>query len=73
MNKKELINSVLDGIDKLSETVINHKAAVLERENLVALAYVYSVLTNNNDSSEKHIESFKNKENLEYRYIKGDK
>ncbi|MDG0860326.1 hypothetical protein [Staphylococcus equorum] len=44
VNKNQLTNDILEGIEKYSDAVINHKGAVLERENLIALSYAYDVL-----------------------------
>lgn len=44
INKKQLNDEILEGIEKYSQSVIHHKGAVLERENLVALSYAYEVL-----------------------------
>lgn len=44
---EKMKNTILAGIDHYSQTVSSHKAAVAERENLIALSIAYQSLNSN--------------------------
>lgn len=46
-NIEKMKNNILTGIDHYSQIVATHKAAVAERENLIALSIAYQSLNSN--------------------------
>lgn len=42
--KQKVSEELLSGIQKSASSVISHRGAVLERENLIALSYAYSAI-----------------------------
>lgn len=64
INKEKVNKKLLEGIYNNADTLVRHKGAVLERDNLDSLVSAYAVINNSDTNTEDFKKTLKETFNL---------